>query len=276
VAERVIGYRSRTHWSWRVSLLSAVSELSRPTRLTLMFFRTTLQVVLVVGVWHALYSHTRVSGGLDVEQATTYAVLAMLLSQQGGLDRMAARDTVLDHVQDGTILYWYLRPISPRYYHFARGLGDQLYALCWAGAGYLACLAAGVVGHPVSVLAGILTLVSLGLGQLVLYFLTLLIDLLCFWSMTNQNALFVYRFVYGLMSGSFAPLWFFPAWFQEFAWFLPFQAAVNIPLSLYIGRIPLGAFLGAIGVQLVWCLALGALSFFIWRRAGRRVTVQGG
>lgn len=276
MAEPLPGYRPRTRWSWRVSLLSGVSELSRPVRLTLTLLRTTLLVVLVVGVWHALYSHTRVSGGLDAEQATSYAVLAMLLNQQGGLDRMAARDTVLDHVREGTILYWYLRPVSPRRYHLARGLGDQLYALCWAGAGYLACLAAGVVGPPASAPTGILALVSLGLGQVVLYFLTLLIDLMCFWSITNQNAVFVYRFVYDLMSGSFAPLWLFPAWFQAFAWFLPFQAAVNIPLSLYIGRIPLGVFLAATGVQLAWCLALGALSFFVWRRAGRRVTVQGG
>jgi len=259
-----------------VSLISAVAELSRPVRMTFTFFRTALQLVLVISLWHALYRHTSSSAGLTVEQATSYAVLAVLLSQQGGLDRIAARDSVLDHVREGSILYWYMRPFSPARYHLARGLGDQIYALCWACAGYLACLAVGATGPPASALTSVLALVSLGLGQLVLYFLNLLIDLLCFWSMTNQNAVFVYKFAFNLMSGVFAPLWFFPAWFQAAAWCLPFQAAVNVPLSLYIGRISLRDFPAAVGVQLAWCLALGAISAFLWRRAGRRITVQGG
>lgn len=274
--ETVRGDDPRPRWSWRVSLISGAAELSHRVRISSMFFRTALQVVLVVGVWHALYRHTSVAAGLNMEQAASYAVLAVLLSQQGGLDRMAARDSVLDHVREGTILYWYLRPISPRRYHFARGLGDQLYALGWVCAGYLACLAVGAIGSPPSALTAALALVSLGLGQLVFYFLNLLVDLLCFWVISNVNAMFVYRFVHNLMSGSFAPLWLFPAWFQVFAWCLPFQAAVNIPLSLYIGRISPREFPVVAGAQFAWCLALGALSAVAWRWAGRRVTVQGG
>ena len=276
MAELVSGRDPRPRWSWRVSLVSGASELSRPIRITSTFFRTALEVVLVVGVWRALYQHTTVTAGLDVSQATSYAVLAVLLSQQGGLDRMAARDSVLDHVREGTILYWYLRPISPRRYHFARGVGDQLYALGWALAGCLACLGAGAISPPGSPLTGFLTLVSLALGQLVLYFLNLLVDLLCFWAISNVNALFVYRFVNNLMSGTFAPLWLFPSWFQVFAWCLPFQAIVNIPLSFYIGRLSPGQFPAAAGLQLAWCLLLGTLCATAWRRAGRRITVQGG
>jgi ABC-2 type transport system permease protein len=118
--------------------------------------------------------------------------------------------------------------------------------------------------------------VSLLLGQIVLYYLTLLIDLLCFWTIQNNSALLILQFAQNLLSGAYAPLWFFPGWFVAMSAVLPFQSTLNVPLSLYIGRIPLSDLPAQLAVQAVWVLLLALLTRLLWRRAAARVVSQGG
>jgi ABC-2 type transport system permease protein len=75
---------------------------------------------------------------------------------------------------------------------------------------------------------------------------------------------------------AFAPLWFFPAWFQRVDSWLPFQSTLNVPLSLYVGRLPASALGHQVAVQAIWCAALAAGTGLLWRRAYARVIVQGG
>jgi ABC-2 type transport system permease protein len=238
--------------------------------------RLCLQVFLVVCLWRGLYAQTEVSSGLNREQAVSYAVLATLMVPLRGMDRLVTRDTVLQHVQYGTIAYWFLRPLHPARYHLLRAVGEQCYGFCWVLLGYSACLISGIVAPPTSTSAGLAFAVSLLFGQLMLYLLFLLIDLLCFWTVMNQAARLILQFTQNLLSGAFAPLWFFPPWFLAMSSFLPFQGTLNTPLSLYVGRIPVSAAVREIAVQAVWCALLAVASHSMWRWAGRRVMVQGG
>ena len=51
---------------------------------------------------------------------------------------------------------------------------------------------------------------------------------------------------------------------------------VNVPLSLYVGRIPLSHAPAQLALQLFWCAVLAIVTRFMWQRASHRVTVQGG
>jgi ABC-2 type transport system permease protein len=111
---------------------------------------------------------------------------------------------------------------------------------------------------------------------MIFYYLALLIDLLCFWTVKNEAGLLILVFAQNLLSGVFAPLWYFPDWFRTMSAFLPFQATLNTPLSLYIGRIPPSSALRELGLQVVWVILLAVLSRLLWRRAADRVVSQGG
>jgi ABC-2 type transport system permease protein len=261
---------------WRVARITPLGEVLQPGRITGTAARLGLQVFLVVCLWRALYATTTSSAGLNREQAVTYAVLAVLATQIRGLDRFASRDTLLQHVQLGTILYWFLRPVPPRRYYLIRAVGDQAYGLCWVLLGYAICVWLGIVEPPVSAGAAAAFAVSLLLGQVTLYYLLLAVDLLCFWTVVNGAAVQILRFAQNLLSGVFAPLWFFPGWFVAASSVLPFQGTLNVPLSLYIGRIPLGGAGRELAVQAGWCLLLAVLTRLMWHRAAQRVTVQGG
>ncbi|MDH6566973.1 ABC-2 type transport system permease protein [Streptomyces sp. SAI-117] len=262
--------------AWRAARVTPLGELHAPPRMTAVLVRLVVQVVLVASLWHGLYSRTGTTAGLAEGQAVSYAVLAVLASRLRELDQYAGRDTVLQHMHFGTIVYWYLRPLPPQRYHALRALGEQLYGFAWALGGYLVCLAAGVVDVPGSAaVAGVFAL-SLLLGQWVLYHVMLMLDQLCFWTVRNNAAMLILIFAQNLLSGVYAPLWFFPDWFITLSGFLPFQATLSVPLSIYIGRIPLSDAWEQLAVQAFWGVALTLFTRFLWRRAARRVISQGG
>jgi ABC-2 type transport system permease protein len=261
---------------WRAARVTPLGELYTPPRMTGVLLRLTVQVVLVASLWRGLYAQSGTTAGLDRGQAVTYAVMAVLASRLRELDQYAGRDTVMQHVHFGTIVYWYLRPLPPQRYHALRAIGEQLYGLTWAMVGYVVCLGAGVVRPPGSAAVAGVFVLSLAMGQLVLYYVMLLIDQLCFWTLRNTAAMLILVFAQNLLSGVYAPLWYFPHWFITLSSFLPFQATLSVPLSLYVGRIPLSEAAFQLGVQAAWVVALYLFTRFVWRRAARRVISQGG
>lgn len=267
---------SRRGQAWRTLRITPLGEMLATGRIAAAAVRLAVQIFLVTCLWRALYAQTDSSAGLNREQAITFAVTAALLTRVRAVDRRAGRDTVFQHLQFGTIVYWFLRPLSPGRYYFFRAAGEQLYALAWAAVGYLGCRLFGIIEPPVSGAAGAVALLSMLAGQVIVYYLMLLVDLLCFWTLKNYAAILIISFVQNLLSGAFAPLWFFPDWFRAMSSLLPFQSTLNVPLSIYIGRIPLSAAPREFLVQAVWVALLAAAARVVWSRVGKRVVSQGG
>lgn len=261
---------------WRTAWITPLGELLAPPRMTAGAARLLVQVCLVVYLWRGLYARTDTSAGLDESQAVTYAVLAVLATRIRGLDRRAGRDTMVEHLRYGTIVYWFLRPLSPRRYYAMRSFGDQLYGFGWALSGYALCLVTGMAAEPGSPEVAAAFIVSLLLGQLVLHYVMTLVDLVCFWTLRNNAVLVILVFVQNLLSGVYAPLWYFPGWFVKMSSFLPFQATLNVPLSIYVGRISLRDSYAQMGIQVAWIVILAALTRWVWHRVGLRVVTQGG
>ncbi|MEV1078127.1 ABC-2 family transporter protein [Streptomyces sp. NPDC050211] len=262
--------------AWRAARVTPLGELHTPPRMTAVLIRLAVQVVLVASLWHGLYSHTGTTAGLDESQAVTYAVLAVLASRLRELDQYAGRDTVLQHMHFGTIVYWYLRPLPPQRYYALRALGEQLYGLAWALGGFAVCLAFGVVEPPRSAAVAGVFAVSLLLGQWVLYYVMLVLDQMCFFTIRNNSAMLILIFAQNLLSGVYAPLWFFPDWFLTLSGFLPFQATLSVPLSIYIGRIQLADAGVQLTIQAAWVVLLALFTRWVWRQAAARVISQGG
>ena len=124
-------------------------------------------------------------------------------------------------------------------------------------------------------MAGVFAL-SLLLGQWILYYVMLVIDQLCFFTLRNSAAMLILIFAQNLLSGVYAPLWFFPDWFITLSALLPFQATLSVPLSLYVGRIPLSDAGPALLVQVAWVVVLALFTRLVWRLAARQVISQGG
>ncbi|MFL5909467.1 MAG: ABC transporter permease [Mycobacteriales bacterium] len=260
---------------WRVSRITALGEVLAPGRMAAAALRLAVQIFLVVVLWRALYSDTGSSAGLTRSQAVTYAVLAVLAMRMRFLDRWIGRDTMLQHMEFGTIVYWFLRPLPARRYYFWRAVGDQLYGLAWAAAGYAVCLLAGLISPPTPA-GAVAFAVTFALGQVVQYYLEMLTDQMCFWAVRNDSAVLFLRLAQNLLSGAYAPLWYFPGWFQAMSAVLPFQSTLNVPLSFYVGRLSADQLPAWLAVQAGWAVALALLTRLLWRRAAEQVVSQGG
>ena len=261
---------------WRAARVTVLSEFYEWGRVSSTLFMLATRSALTYWLWRALYASTTTSAGLDERQATTYAMLGVFYIAFRTVNRWAARDTMVQHMLEGTIAYWFLRPVSPRRYYCVRACGDLAYGTCWGALAYGVCLAAGLVSPPASTKAGLATLATLALGLVILYYLKLLIDLACFWTVVNFQLVIMFEIVQNVLAGALVPLWFFPGWFASFDRLLPFQGTLNVPLSLYIGRSPVSQLGGDLAVQAAWIAVLAALSTLVWRRAAARVTVLGG
>ena len=250
--------------------------MTQPLRITAGVIRLATQVFLVTCLWRAFYDGVQERGGLSGGQAVTYAVLAVLAGRLSGLDASVGRDSLLQHVQDGSVLYWFLRPMSPARYYLVRAAGQQAYGFAWALVAYLVCLAAGLIGPPASTAAGWAFGLSLVFAQVLLYQLMLTVDLISLWTLQNEAALLAVKFLQNLLAGAIIPLWFFPDWFLHASWFLPFRYTLDIPLSLYVGRLSAAAAPGPVIGALLWCGLLMAVNRLLWRRAAQQIVVQGG
>ncbi|WP_328720280.1 ABC-2 family transporter protein [Streptomyces sp. NBC_00247] len=258
--------------SWRVSGLIPATELSYPGRIVGRCVMIGIQISLYYWLWKALYT----AGGSESAQTVTYSALAVLLSRVRWTARSYSRESIPARIREGTIAYWFVRPLEARQYYLIRGVGEIALGGSIALLGFLVCLAVGIVRPPDSAAAGVLSLIGIAVGQIILYYLGLLLDLVCFWMVTNDSMKHIYAFAQDLLSGALLPLWLFPSWLNGLASVLPFKAAIYSPLSLYVGREPVASSGYLFAVQFFWCAVLAVCARVLWRRASFRIMVQGG
>ena len=263
--------------AWRIwRIVPLYQTIAYRGRFFLAPFMLAVQIYLYYLLWSAVYRGRTSVDGLDVRQTVSYATLAILLGRIRWSNRMVSKDALPQRTREGTIIYWFLRPISPGRYYMYRAVGDMGYGAVWATLGYAVVLATGMTMPPASAGAGAVFLVSLVLGQMILYYLGQLVDLATFWLVSNTGLTRMYSFVQDLLSGVFVPLWFLPGWLLGTASALPFAATINLPISIYVGRIPLSQAPADLLHEVLWIVALAVLTRFLWSRAALRVTSQGG
>lgn len=271
------GRPGRSGRAWRIwRIVPLYQTIAYRGRFFLAPFMVAVQVYLYYLLWIAVYKGKTSVAGLDVHQAVGYATLAILLGRIRWSNRMVSKDSVPQRTREGTIIYWFLRPIPPGRYYMFRAVGDAGYGAVWAAIGYAVVLSTGMIRPPASAAVGGVFVLSMVLGQVILYYLGQLVDLATFWLVTNTGLTRMYGFVQDLMSGVFVPLWFLPGWLLTTASVLPFAATINLPISIYIGRIPLSEAPAKLLFETCWILFLAAMTRFLWSRAARRVTSQGG
>jgi ABC-2 type transport system permease protein len=253
--------------------LGPAVELADRGRLYATAFGITVQIFLYWVLWTTLYgTGSGIQGGMTLEQAVSYSALGVLISRT----RVLTRDSVYRAVTDGAIVYWFTRPMAPGRYFFLRSAGEALYGSALALIGAVACGFLGLVTAPSSPAVLVVTLISLVLGQVVQYYLTLLVEVSCFWFTTNRGLRSLNTFVQDLCSGAIVPIWFFPPWFIGVNQLLPFQATLNLPVSVHIGRITPAQTTTILLVQAGWGVLLALLSRVLWHAASRRLVISGG
>lgn len=236
-------------------------------------FVQALAMTISVFFWKAVYVNSSSVGGMQYGQTINYILLAQILAG------LAQNDMIFRFgrlVADGSISLELLRPVDFQAANYATVLAEiTLDTLTRLPLLLLGLLVFGLrlPGDP---LAWGAFLVSVLLGTTLLFFFDWMLGCLAFYT-TEVWGLAMLRFgIATFLSGSLVPLTMMPGLLRTVAEILPFSQALFVPVSFLAGITPVADAPRIWLNQLLGVLVLATLSRFVFARAVKRVTVQGG
>lgn len=232
-----------------------------------------VQVLLLVVVWRTVYSgHGEVSG-IDERTAVGYAVLAACFTT---IVTPWQFSSIPLRIRQGQIGVDLTRPIGLIGQSLAQTLGFMSARIPFGIAGLVTGLLLGGLVAPGSAGLFALWLFSMALGVANVLLCNLIVSMIAFWTLDVSGPFMLYRFGAAFCSGALIPLWFMPAGLAQVLQWLPFQAQMFAPLTIWFGEVQGRELVTTLGVQVGWVLVLAVVLQLVWARAVHKVVVQGG
>ncbi|MFI5691643.1 ABC transporter permease [Kribbella sp. NPDC051586] len=232
-----------------------------------------IQVVLAIAVWRIVYSGRPPVNGVDGTTAVAYAAIAVCL--QSALLPWQFSSLPM-RIRTGQIATDLTRPLGLMWQALGQNLGVLLARLPLGAIGLAAAGLLGALLLPPGLSALLLAVIATVAGAMIAMLCNLIVSMVAFWTLEISGPLIVYRFGSSFLSGSLIPLWFMPDWLRASIEWLPFQAQVYTPVSIYLGQTRGAEAVALVGVQLLWLVVLTLLLQAVWARARHKVVVQGG
>lgn len=236
-------------------------------------FRSVIAMVIFTAFWRAIYGQTASIAGLELTQTLNYVILARALGTANG---SSVYWTIAEGIVKGQLELELLRPLDFQLMNYVREFAAWFTKTLWNAP----ILLIGILGFgarlPSDPLAYLAFLVTFILGGTMLYLFEYTLGCLGFY-VTELWGLSVLRDGVALFfSGALIPLDMMPAVLKTIAGTLPFAQALYVPISFLSGIKTHGELPQAVLSQLVGIVVMLVISRFVFFRAVRVLTVQGG
>lgn len=237
-------------------------------------FVSIIAVVIFVAFWRAVFASTATIGGLTLDQTLNYILLAQLFGGAAYVSNIIYE--IGAGLREGQITAALLRPLDYQAAMYVQNVAQlaidlilklPLAVFIWFVYGL------DLPSDPAVWLAFV---VSLLLGHAVMFCFDWIIGCSAFYS-TEIWGMGVVRYgVAMFFSGALIPLTMMPDWLRTIATILPFSQAVFLPVSILSGITPVTDMPRIWLMQIALLIGLVFLSRFVFKRALRVITVQGG
>ncbi len=179
-------------------------------------------------------------------------------------------------IRQGTLSPKLLRPLDVFWEHAMSHLAERLVRFPFM----LIVLVAGLLLVPGTQITpdlphALAYLVSINLAWAIRFQIAYCVGLLAFWFEQATSVDELYFIIAAFLTGSFAPLEFYPPAVRAIVEWLPFPYLVYYPVQVLTGAASWPEIALIIGVQLVWVLLFGLLRVLMWRRGLRRYGAVG-
>lgn len=117
--------------------------------------------------------------------------------------------------------------------------------------------------------------ISVSLANILYFILSFLMNLMAFWSREAQGPAFLFKWTLEFTSGEFYPLnivW--PGLFL-FLTFLPFAYILFYPMMIYLGKLSEPQIFKIFGIQILWIIGFGFLTYFVWKKGLKKYSGEG-
>ena len=225
-------------------------------------------------VYTALFSGREQVGGFTLQDTITYAILAQSLLM--AMSAFGNRE-LSEAIVKGTIAVDLARPVDFYLYWAALDLGRAIYYLIFRG---LPTFAIGAllfgVKWPANAATLLMFLLTVALGMVVSFAFRFITNCLAFWTTDARGLLYLTNTVIMFFSGFIVPLNFFPPPLAAIAVALPFRGLAQLPVNVYLGKIPPGQLGPILLTQVAWLILMVVGGRLVLSRMVRRVTLAGG
>jgi ABC-2 type transport system permease protein len=215
-----------------------------------------------------------VIGGLTLPEMITYVGLAWIGRSFyfNNIDR-----TLSGQVEQGQIAMQLIKPYHVQTVMMFEALGEAGFRLLMFTLPIVLLIVPlfGVQAPPDPALYG-WTLLSFALAFVINSQVNFLVGCLAFYLKNINGVIRAKMITIDFLSGVMIPFSFFPLWTQKLVTFFPFQGISYIPVTIYLGKRSGPALAEALLLQAAWGLGLFLAGRWLWNRAVRQVTLQGG
>lgn len=230
-----------------------------------------LYLLLFFYIWSAIDQSGNIEGGLM--QVMTYLIVGQLVSNTVFTD---VEDFFSERIRKGTIVNELKRPVSIRLQAYSYKAGEAFFKFFARG---LPVLLAGAIFFDVSLPSlfylGIFG-ISLFLSFNLVFYFAYLTSMLVFWTKIGWSVRMMRTTVQNLFSGVLFPLYLLPDGLARVFNILPFQSMADGPISIFLMQRTGTEAAMVLGKQIVWILIIYLLGELMWRKARKKLTVQGG
>ena len=226
-------------------------------------------------VYTAFYAASTEPQPLSLNEIITYFVLCqvsfMLMPFWG------ARSEVTNAIKDGSVALQLTKPVDFHAYWFADECGRACYFLFMRGfPTFLISLLFFHVTIPQQPTVLMAFAVSMVLAIFMSAAITITIFSSAFWTLDTSGISGMSGSVIMLFSGMLVPIALWPEWLAHIAEWLPFAGLIDVPFSIYLGKITGTEVWVAIGKQVIWSLFFLGFGRFLLNRGFSRLVIQGG
>lgn len=239
-------------------------------------------VLIEITVYSIFYKYANNSdagniAGLSLRQLVSYAWLTQLLflMQPSSID-----SEILSKINSGDVGIEMCRPIDLYFHWFAKTAASRLTPIFWRGS---VTLIAGILMPlsyrltlPASLTGFLCALVSTASAFLLCSAFAMFASVVRLSITWGDGPTYIIMLVGCVLSGGYLPLQLWPKFMQGFLLVQPFAGYLDIPLRLYIGTMPPGDAVCAIGLQLMWTAVFIAVGKVLMVKRLKNIIVQGG
>ena len=226
-------------------------------------------------VYTAFYAARTDPLPLNLNEVITYFVLCQVFFML--MPFFGARSEVTNAIKDGSVALQLTKPVDFHAYWLADECGRACYYLLMRGMPtFLISLIFFTVAIPTQPTTLLAFAASMSLAAFMSAAITIAIFSSAFWTLDTTGISGISYSIITLFSGMLVPIALWPEWLAQIGAWLPFGSLIDVPFSIYLGKITGDDIWTAIGKQLMWVAFFVALGRVLLRRGFSKLVIQGG
>ncbi|HYH03859.1 MAG TPA: ABC-2 family transporter protein [Bacillota bacterium] len=233
-----------------------------------------IYVFLIYYLWKSIYTNSSQLNGLSFGQAFVYLAMGSSLFW---LFTTWVEYDMAQGIVNGTIVKHLLLPLDLQLHYFFNALGyitNNLLLILFPALMMLSLLFKASVPIGWNLIWFVL---SVAFSFVITFHIDYIIGLLSFYTESIWGISIIKEVIVTTFSGAVVPLQFFPGVMRSIVEWLPFQTIYHTPLMLLITPQPSFTKVAVMFLnQLFWMLVCVGLAKFIYNRAIRKITINGG